>query len=564
MSPHSSSRVLTFGVLLAAMAVGAPRVHAQTVHVRDDTNINLSMPAQTNGLATTLLVRNSGSGGERHTYLQFDTSSLPSGAPIAQARLRFWVVTVNDPGLVDVYVVGGPWNEETLSAAGAPPLAALIGTVNVTAADQSRFVLLDVTAAVQGWLNGSLPNYGLALVPTGADPVRITLDSKESTMTSHGPEIEVAVNAIGDITGVAAGTGLVGGGAIGDVGLALDTAFTDTRYAAALHGHDVSQIANAAGLGANTFTATQIINTGNLDLDPSTETTGNLTKNGTRFLHNFGTRNAFLGPNAGNFFLTGADNTAAGSTALSSLGAGFGNTAMGSAALQANSNGVQNTGTGVGTLQMNGSGSNNTASGAWALNNTTGDFNVGVGAFAGSNATTGSNNIYLGSFVQGVAAESNAMYLGRQGTQTKTFIAGVRGITTVNPDAIPVMIDSAGQLGTVSSSVRFKEDIRNMADTSSRLLQLRPVTFRYKQPFGDGSKPVQYGLVAEEVAAVFPELAVRNADGDVETVHYQILSVLLLNEWQKLQTDVERQRARLELLEQRLVEISEPATALKK
>ena len=158
------------------------------------------------------------------------------------------------------------------------------------------------------------------------------------------------------------------------------------------------------------------------------------------------------------------------------------------------------------------------------------------------------------------------MYLG--GTQTKAFIAGVRGITTVNANAIPVMIDSAGQLGTVSSSRRFKEEIREMADASRRLLQLRPVTFRYKQPFGDGSKPLQYGLIAEEVAEVFPELAVRTADGQIETVHYQMLSVLLLNELQRLQSEakrledarrdqqseIQRQRERLDLLERLLLE----------
>ena len=96
------------------------------------------------------------------------------------------------------------------------------------------------------------------------------------------------------------------------------------------------------------------------------------------------------------------------------------------------------------------------------------------------------------------------------------------------------MIDSAGQLGTVSSSRRFKEDIRAMADASRRgCFQLRPVTFRCKQASGDGSKPIQYGLVAEEVAEVFPELAVRNVDGTVETVHYETLSVLLLSELQR-------------------------------
>jgi hypothetical protein len=147
------------------------------------------------------------------------------------------------------------------------------------------------------------------------------------------------------------------------------------------------------------------------------------------------------------------------------------------------------------------------------------------------------------------------MYLGKIGAQTRTFIAGVRGITTVNADAIPVMIDSAGQLGTLSSSRRFKEDIVDMADASRRLFHLRPVRFRYSQAYSDGSKPVQYGLIAEEVAEVFPELAVRSASGGFDTVHYETLSVLLLNELQKQNAEMERQRERIEMLEKRLNEM---------
>jgi hypothetical protein len=137
------------------------------------------------------------------------------------------------------------------------------------------------------------------------------------------------------------------------------------------------------------------------------------------------------------------------------------------------------------------------------------------------------------------------MYLGRQGTQTRAFIAGVRGITPLNADAIPVVIDSAGQVGTISSSARFKEDVHDMGDASRRLFQLRPVSFRYTQAFRDGSKPVQFGLIAEEVAQTFPELAVRDATGTIETVHYETLSVLLLNELQQ-------QQKRIDALEQRL------------
>jgi endosialidase-like protein len=390
-----------------------------------------------------------------------------------------------------------------------------------------------------------------------------------------------------------------------------------------------------ASLGANTFSGTQVIDNGNLDLDVSTATAGNITKNGSRFLHNSGPQNTFLGHNAGTLSVTGAQNTAMGEQALTSLTSGAANTANGQAALFSNTSGSGNTATGGGALSSNSTGSQNTAMGRDALlfsttgnsntalghqamlsnttgfNNTasgigalsanitgfgntsiggasmasntagfqntavgqnslmqsTGNFNVAIGQSAGANATSGSNNIYLGPLVLGTAGESNTMYLG--GTQTKTVIAGVRGTTTINANAIPVMIDSAGQLGTVSSSRRFKEDIQDMADLSRRLLQLRPVTFRYKQPFGDGSKPIQFGLIAEEVAEVFPELAVRTADGQIETVHYLNLSVLLVNELQKLhhqvkqqvdarreqENEMQRQRERIDVLEQRLLEL---------
>ena len=111
------------------------------------------------------------------------------------------------------------------------------------------------------------------------------------------------------------------------------------------------------------------------------------------------------------------------------------------------------------------------------------------------------------------------------------------------------MIDANGQLGTVSSSRRFKEDIQDMGEASSGLLRLRPVTFRYQKPFADGSKPVEYGLIAEEVVEVYPDLVVKGADGQVETVQYQKLTPMLLNELQKEHQHVRQLQARLAALE---------------
>jgi uncharacterized Zn ribbon protein len=216
-------------------------------------------------------------------------------------------------------------------------------------------------------------------------------------------------------------------------------------------------------------------------------------------------------------------------------GTGWGsyNVAVGWAAL--NSNQPTSTSTGI----------SNTALGSGALyNNTTGSNNTAIGRDAGNQLTTGSNNIVIGSI--GVAAESNTIRIGTSATQTRAFIAGIRTITTGVNNAVTVVIDSNGQLGTVSSSRRYKEDITDMGDASDRLQKLRPVTFRYKKPYDNGEKPVQFGLIAEEVAETFPELAVFNNEGQPETVKYQDLAPMLLNEVQKQQRHADTKDAELE------------------
>ena len=259
---------------------------------------------------------------------------------------------------------------------------------------------------------------------------------------------------------------------------------------------------------------------GNLQLPTTTPLTGQFQVDGVRFLHSFGTHNTFLGRNAGNFTLTGSNNTAVGESALF----------------------------------LNTSGARNTAVGEDALRNTTGDDNTAVGQDAGFRATTGDHNIYLGANVGGVPGEANTMYLGRVGTQTTTFIAGVRGITT-GADAIQVLIDSIGQLGTVSSSRRYKEDIQDMGRASAGLLDLRPVTFRYTQASTDGATPIQYGLIAEEVAAIYPDVVVYNDAGQPETVQYRKVNAMLLNEVQRQHRQIEAQQEQLEALRTRLAAV---------
>ena len=241
---------------------------------------------------------------------------------------------------------------------------------------------------------------------------------------------------------------------------------------------------------------------------------------------------------------TGENNTAYGRSALRGNETGSSNTASGFGALLVNENGANNTANGVSALTSNTSGANNTASGRDALqSNISGSSNIALGYSAGSNLTTGNHNIVIGH--AGVAAEAATTRIG-DSNQTRAFIAGIRGVTTGQTNAITVMVDSEGQLGTVSSSRRYKQNIRPMKDfgVSERISQLRPVTFEYKQAQNGDEHPVQFGLIAEEVAKVFPELAVFNKDGQPETVKYHLLAPMLLNEMQD-----ERKRHDQQLLE---------------
>src|ERR1035441_8749519 len=189
--------------------------------------------------------------------------------------------------------------------------------------------------------------------------------------------------------------------------------------------------------------------------------------------------------------------------------AGNYNTASGYYALLQN-NGSYNTASGDQALVGNTTGSYNTASGYEALSsNASGSYNTAIGQSAGF-YPTGSYNIMIGH--QGLAADDHIIRIGD--VQTQTFIAGISG---VNVSGVPVLVSSSGQLGIASSSRRFKEEIHDMGDVTADLMRLRPVTFRYKQPFEDASQPIQYGLIAEEVAEVYPELVVHSADGKIET-----------------------------------------------
>jgi hypothetical protein len=254
---------------------------------------------------------------------------------------------------------------------------------------------------------------------------------------------------------------------------------------------------------------------------------------------------------------TGYFNTAIGYAGLFLNTTGQYNAAFGGGALYSNTTGSYHTAAGFDSLLANTTGSDNTAFGQTALYLSTGNNNTGVGYNAGYNVTSGSNNIEIGN--QGTASDNGAIRIGTAGTQTSAFIAGIYGVKTSSNNAVPVLIDSNGNLGTVSSSRRYKEDIQNMGDASNGLMRLRPVTFRYKAPFADGSQPVQYGLIAEEVAEVYPDLVVRSADGQIETVKYQLLDPMLLNEVQRQQAEIRELQERLSRMEAALAAVSRVA-----
>jgi hypothetical protein len=235
-------------------------------------------------------------------------------------------------------------------------------------------------------------------------------------------------------------------------------------------------------------------------------------------------------------------NTATGFQSLYSVSTGSYNTASGDQALYLDKDGESNTASGYGALYSNVSGNDNTALGRWALVRNTGSNNVGLGSSAGYNITTGNNNIVIGAGLLGNSADTNVTRIGKT-TQKKVFIGGIRGITTKNANAVPVVIDSAGQLGTVSSSERLKKDIKPMEKASEGILSLKPVTFRYKD---DGEKTPQFGLIAEEVAKVNPDLVVRDEDGQIYSVRYDAVNAMLLNEFLKEHRRAEEQVHKVE------------------
>jgi uncharacterized coiled-coil protein SlyX len=266
----------------------------------------------------------------------------------------------------------------------------------------------------------------------------------------------------------------------------------------------------------------------------------------TLFSNTSGQSNTAIGLQALYGNTTGIENTATGVGALTSNITGYSNTATGVSALQSNTSGYYNTATGNLSLFNNTAGAYNTASGFGALaNNSTGSFNTALGDFAGQGLTTGSYNISIGYGLVNNAADAGTIRIGNS-NQTKTFISGIYGVTATS--GVAVYVNSNGQLGTATSSARYKEDIKPMEKASEAILGLTPVTFRYKHELDPDGIP-QFGLVAEEVAKVNPDLVAKDAEGKVYTVRYEAVNAMLLNEFLKAHKKARDQEATITQLQ---------------
>ncbi|HEY0782868.1 MAG TPA: tail fiber domain-containing protein [Thermoanaerobaculia bacterium] len=300
--------------------------------------------------------------------------------------------------------------------------------------------------------------------------------------------------------------------------------------AAAAHGQGFNDLYLGTGAG-NPGTSTGNRNTalGEFALSSNTSGSDNTAVGSDAMLANtIGGANTALGSFALLSNTNGSANVAIGGSCLVSNTTGAGNTGVGASAMTFNTSGSNNTAIGLDALANSTTGANNTALGSNALvNNSNGSSNIAIGLSAGHQIVHGSNNIDIGNLAPG--DESDTIRIGT--SQTSAFLAGVNGVTISSGTA--VFVNSSGQLGTMTSSLRFKEDVQGMGEASDGLLQLRPVTFRYKTPYDDGSHLKQYGLIAEEVAKVFPDLVQLDAQGKPFAVRYQSLDAMLVNELQK-------------------------------
>jgi hypothetical protein len=323
------------------------------------------------------------------------------------------------------------------------------------------------------------------------------------------------------------------------------------------------------GAGANDVAGSGVDNTFSGYGAGAANTTGNINSffgAGAGSANTTGIFNTFLGVDAGAYNTTADRNTFVGTVAGQVNTTGIQNTFLGEGAGASNTTGSENTFVGRLSGSSNTTGSVNTFVGRSSGNSiTTGSENTFVGFHSGESNTTGSNDVYIANAGPPSGTESSTIRIGGDmgsgyGPQTAAYIVGIYGSTSSG--GVPVYINSNGQLGTQISSLRFKEQVRDMGDSTNALMKLRPVTFFYKPEYDKGPRTLQYGLIAEEVAKVYPEMVAYDNDGQPYTVKYQYLAPMLLNELQKQHTVVAAQQDVIKTQQQQIKEMQQRLSQL--
>lgn len=447
MKRHSLLSLL-LGFLLCVSLTG----YAQQAPPSADTYVASSKPTASEGAATILAVQPGVT-----SFVQFDLSGIPAGSTISKATLRLYVDAVTTAGSFDVYQVNTAWSEKTTynsapsigaSATGSRPTA--IATSNL-----KNFVQIDITDTAQSWLAGVLPNNGVALQLIGTTG-SFSFDSKEATTYSHEPELEIVLEGQAGQTGPQGPAGPAGPqGPQGPSGIATPGS---TYYIQNGTTKQTSASFNIDGSG---------MLGGSLSANAVNSTTG-YALGGTTILGTDKYNNIHLGANAGSSKATAGDTQAVGDNAGASITSGNADVFIGSSAGAStttgngdvflgwvsgayNTTGAYNSFVGAEAGVYNTTGTGNTFLGFYAgANNTTGGNNLFLGNSTGANNATGNNNVYLAN--QG-ANESNTIRIGSQGTQTAAYLAGAYGATASG--AVPLFINSNGQLGTAGGTVVF-------------------------------------------------------------------------------------------------------------
>jgi hypothetical protein len=440
------------------------------------------------------------------------------------------------------------WSNDGTSVTGSPPVSAVsVGVTNglftVVLGDATLANMTTISASLftqpnlqlQIWFNDGMNGFAALSPVQNLTPTPYAVQAMNANTASNllgalpSSQLSGAIAnsqlANNSIT-VNAGSGMSGGGPValgssttlnnagvlsvtGDANITANTVagavtLTDNSTSTSSGNTIVSRDANAS-FSANNITIYSAL------AFPAGAT---ITSGGYRFLYS-GNNNLLLGYDAG-ATTTGGGNVAVGALAFDLNTSGTGNTAIGGSAL-----------------------------GAF----TSGNYNIALGSGAGDSLITGNNNIDIGS--PGVAGDNGAIRIGYGVNQTSAYIDGIYG-TTVS--GVAVQVNSGGQLGVASSSRRFKQDIQNMADTSDELLTLRPVTFKYKPEIEPQGLP-QFGLIAEEVEQVDPNLVVHDKEHGIYTVRYDAVNVMLLNEFLKEHKTVEAQNREIQDLKQSVADL---------